>query len=271
MSTIRLKRVLITGASHGIGRAIALAFGRGGAEVVATDLDEGNLDETRKAVEETGAICRTYRLDVTDEREIASVRDALHRGTGTVDILVNNAGVVFGGAFLDVPLEQHRRTYRVNIEGMVAMTHAFLPDLISAPRGHLVNICSASGFIGLPNGSTYASSKWAAIGFTESIRLELKRLGHRHVDVTSVCPTYVATGMFEGAKPPKTTRLLRPETIAEKVVQAVERRKVWVLEPFIVKLTPILQNVLPTAVADMLSDAFGASSSMESWQGHKAG
>ncbi len=271
MSAIRLKRVLITGAGHGIGRAIALAFGRGGAEVVASDLNEENLEETREEVTQTGAVCRTYRLDVTDEKEIAAVREAIHRDAGTVDILVNNAGVVFGGAFLDVPLEQHRLTYRVNIEGVVAMTHAFLPDLISAPRGHLVNICSASGFIGLPNGSTYASSKWAAIGFSESIRLELRHLGHRHVDVTSVCPTYVSTGMFEGAKPPRTANMLTPEMIAGKVVEAVERRKVWVLEPFIVKLTPILQNVLPTVVTDLLSDAFGASSSMESWQGHKAG
>jgi short-subunit dehydrogenase len=152
----------------------------------------------------------------------------------------------------------------------MTMTHAFLPDLIAAPRGHLVNLASASGFIGLPNGATYASSKWAVIGFSESIRLELRSQGHKNVDVTTVCPTYVDTGMFEGARPPRTTRVLTPDLLAAKIVEAVEQRKVWVLEPWIVKITPMLKSCLPTPVSDFLSDALGASSSMDNWRGHDA-
>ena len=168
----------------------------------------------------------------------------------------------------EVPLERHRLTYRVNVEGTVAMTHAFLDDVVAAPGGHLVFIASASGYVGLPNGSTYASSKWAVIGFSESIRAELKHRKERQVGVTTVCPSYIATGMFDGVKPPKATSMLTPEKIAAKVVDAVERRKVWVLEPWIVKITPLLKHGLPTGLSDFIADAFGATSSMDRWKGH---
>ena len=268
MTWLRMKRVLITGAARGLGRAMAERFAAEGAEVVVTDLDSAGLADVCEALSSTGARCRSYTLDVTDPEAVTEVRDALHADAGAIDILVNNAGVVFGGEFLDVPLEKHRLTYRVNVEGPVNMTYAFLPDVLASPRGHLVYIASASGYVGLPKGSTYASSKWATIGFAESIRAELKHQGHRRVGVTTVCPTYIATGMFEGVSPPRTTSMLDPSRIADKVVTAVRRGKIWVREPWIVKITPLLKHGLPTPVSDFLTDAFGASSSMDHWQGH---
>ena len=268
MSRLKLKRVLITGAARGIGKVMAERFAAKGAELVLTDIQGELLEETRAELVEQGARCRAYVLDVTDVSAIAETRDRIHEDLGKIDILVNNAGVVIGGPFLDVPVEKHQLTYRVNTEGPVLMTHAFLPDLLDGPSGHLVFIASASGFVGLPNGTTYASSKWASIGFAESIRAELKHQGHKHVDVTTVCPTYINTGMFEGVAPPKTTQLLDPGFVADKVVTAVEKRQIWVLEPWIVKITPFLKNCLPTSVSDFLSDAFGASKSMDRWSGH---
>jgi short-subunit dehydrogenase len=176
--------------------------------------------------------------------------------------------VVFGGPFADVPLQQHFKTFEVNTLGVVAMTHAFLPDLVSRPEANLVNIASASGFIGLPYGTTYAASKWAVIGFSESVRAELKLVGHDHVQVTIVCPSFVGTGMFEGVEPPKTTKLLEPDFVARKVVQAVENDTLYVLEPWLVKVTPILRDLLPTKLFDKLGSALGASTSMSGWTGH---
>jgi short-subunit dehydrogenase len=268
MIGLRLKRVLITGAAHGFGKAMAKRFADRGAEVVLTDLHEEHLEATRQELADAGAACRAYVLDVTDGAAVLSVRERLHEEAGRVDVLVNNAGVVFGGAFLDVPLERHRLTYRVNVDGVLAMTHAFLGDVIASPSGGLVFVASASGFVGLPYGSSYASSKWSVIGLAESLRAELKHQGHRHVGVTTVCPTYLATGMFEGATPPKTTKVMDPDEIAEKVVQAVEHRRVWVREPFLAKLTPFLKHGLPTSVSDYLGDFFGATSSMKHWRGH---
>lgn len=270
MRSLALKRVLITGAGQGIGRALAERFAAERAEVVLTDINETALATTREALTAAGGRCRAYPLDVTDPASIAATRDALREDSGgSIDILVNNAGVVFGGPFLEVPLAKHQMTYKVNVEGTVAMTHAFLPDLLDAPEAQLVFIASASGFVGLPNGTTYASSKWATIGFAESIRQELKHQGHRHVGVTTVCPSYVSTGLFDGAKPPKSTEMLTPEDLADKVIAAVKAGDIWVLEPWIVKLTPALTSLLPTSVSDFIADALGATSSMDAWHGHQ--
>jgi len=268
MSRLRLKRVLITGAARGLGRALAEEFARRGAELVLTDVLEAELEKTVAEISAGGVRCHGYKVDVTDEANILAVRERIHQELGKIDVLVNNAGVVFGGPLLEVPLARHHLTYRVNVEGVVNMTHSFLPDLIAAPRGNAVFISSASGFIGLPSGTTYASSKWAVIGFSESLRAEMKHLGHKNVSVTTVCPTYINTGMFDGAAPPKTAKLLDPQEIAALVVDAVEKGKVWVLEPWIVKLTPFLKHALPTGLSDFLSDAFGASQSMDHWKGH---
>lgn len=268
MTSLQMKRVLITGAAQGLGFAMARQFAAAGAEVVLTDLRADAVEEAAERLRETGGRCRAYAMDVTDESSIARVREQLRNDAGGIDVLVNNAGVVFGGPFTEVPMQQHRLTYRVNVEGVVAVTHAFLDDLLEAPRGHLVFIASASGFVGLPNGSTYASSKWAVIGFAESIRAELNHRQGVKVGVTTVCPTFIKTGMFAGVAPPKTTQMLDPEVIAAKVVEAVERRKIWVLEPWLVKITPFLKHCLPTPIADFLADAFGATKSMDSWRGH---
>ncbi|MEO1370404.1 MAG: SDR family NAD(P)-dependent oxidoreductase, partial [Acidobacteriota bacterium] len=202
MSRLKLKRVLVTGAARGLGRAIAEHAADKGAELVITDIQEDLLEETRESIAERGVRCRAYALDVTDHEAILDTRAQIHKDLGPIDVLVNNAGVVFGGPFLEVPIEQHRLTYRVNVEGVMSMTHAFLPDIQESPGGHLAFIASASGFVGLPNGATYASSKWAVIGFAESLRAELKHHRRKNVHVTTVCPTYIATGMFEGATPP---------------------------------------------------------------------
>ena len=268
MSKLEGKRVLITGGAQGIGLEMALKFADRGAEVVVADINEGKLGEAKAKIETSGAAAWAFPVDVTNPATIASLKAQIAAEAGPIDVLVNNAGVVFGGPLTETPLDQHYMTYQVNVLGLVAMTHAFLPDLIERPHAHLVHIASASGFIGLPYGSTYASSKWAVIGFGESIRAELKVMGHDHVRHTIVCPSYIGTGMFDGVAAPKATNVLDPDYLAEKIVHAVERDRIYVLEPFMVKLTPLLRDLLPTALYDKLSHLFGADTSMMHWKGH---
>ena len=268
MSKLEGKRVLITGGAQGIGLEMALKFADRGAEVVVADINEGKLGEAKAKIETSGAAAWAFPVDVTNPATIASLKAQIAAEAGPIDVLVNNAGVVFGGPLTETPLDQHYMTYQVNVLGLVAMTHAFLPDLIGRPEAHLVHIASASGFIGLPYGSTYASSKWAVIGFGESIRAELKVMGHDHVRHTIVCPSYIGTGMFDGVAAPKATNVLDPDYLAEKIVHAVERDRIYVLEPFMVKLTPLLRDLLPTALYDKLSHLFGADTSMMHWKGH---
>ncbi len=268
MKNLRGKRVFVTGGARGIGFAIADQFAAEGAEIVLTDLRQEDLDEAQKKLSRVGARCHTFVLDVTDHAAVREVHERVRGEVGSVDVLVNNAGIVHGGPFLEVPLERHLKTYEVNLLAVGAVSHTFLPDLIDGPEGHLINIASASGLLALPNGSTYASSKWGVIGFSESLRIELQRQGARHVGVTTVAPSYVATGMFEGVKPPILTPWLTAESLAKKVLVAVRENRPEVLEPWLVKITPAVMGTLPRKVSDKISDLLGASKSMESWRGH---
>lgn len=264
------RRVLITGSASGIGLALARRFAAARAVVLVTDVNESALAPAVANLRGAGAEAHGYALDVTDPNAIQATRGRINAEGGPIDILVNNAGVVFGGPFLDVTLERHLLTFRVNALGIVAMTHAFLPDLIARPAAHIVNIASASGFIGLPNGATYASSKWAVIGFSESIRLELREQRHGHVGVTTVCPSYVGTGMFAGVKPPLLTSMLSPQKLADRVVAAVERDHLFVRAPWMVKVTPFLKGILPHDLFYVVARALGATSGMHTWTGRDA-
>src|SRR3954470_8602122 len=130
---VRDSRVLVTGAGHGLGFAIASAFARAGANVVVTDLDP---DRVKEAVAKLPGACG-YALDVTKPEQIAAVRSQLAAERGPLDVVVNNAGVVFGGPFLDVPIAKHLATVDVNLSGLLAVTHAFLPGLLARPAAHL--------------------------------------------------------------------------------------------------------------------------------------
>ncbi|CAM2005330.1 SDR family NAD(P)-dependent oxidoreductase [Acanthopleuribacter pedis] len=268
MRHLQGKQALVTGAAQGIGFQIAKRLGQEGAHLVLTDVNRMKLEEAGEALRSLGIEVATFVLDVTDHDEILEVRDQIVKEAGPVHVLVNNAGVVFGGPFLDVDMKKHELTYKVNTIGVAAMIHAFLPQMLKLEGAHIVNLASASGFVALPYGTTYASSKWSVIGLSESVRLELKHMGYDHVKVTTVCPSYVKTGMFEGVKAPLLTPFLTPETLADKVLQAVKEDNSMVLEPFLVKFVPFLKGVLPGFMSDMLGDFLGASTSMTSWKGH---
>jgi short-subunit dehydrogenase len=270
MRNLSHKRVLITGAGHGLGRELALAFAGNGAEVIATDRNLAGAEETNELIRKAGGRAESYALDVTALEMIDDLRQRLHAAGGPIDILVNNAGIAHGGPFLDVPIDKHLATYRVNALGMVSMTHAFLPDLIARPQAHLVNVASASGLIALPYASTYASSKWAALGFTESIREELRILGHRHVRVTAVAPSYIDTGMAAGVKLPRFTRMLRAADVATMALRAVQRDRELVLTPWLVYVTPFTKAMLPPFLFRKVNDWFGITNGMASWYGHES-
>jgi short-subunit dehydrogenase len=260
--TLAGKRALVTGAASGIGRAIAEHFARAGAEVLLVDVNEPALRDTAAAMTAAGARPRTYVADLTDASRIHGLRETVLAEGGPIDVLVNNAGVVHGGGFLDVPVEKHLTTYRVNTLGLVGMTHAFLPDLIARPDAHVVNVASASALIGLPFGATYASSKWAVLGFSESLVLELAHEGHHHVHVTTLCPSYVATGLFDGVRAPLTTRLLTADRVADLTVKAVLANRLFVRTPWLVKITPLLKAILPFRAFYAVAGVLGVNTSM---------
>jgi short-subunit dehydrogenase len=271
MRTLTDKRVLITGGASGIGFAMAERFAAHGARLVLTDINEPLLAQAAQRLRDGGGDVAEYRLDVTDSQDVARARERINADGGPIDVLVNNAGTVFGGYFLDVPLDRHLTTLEVNLIGPVVLTHAFLPDLIARPEAHLVTIASLAGYGGAPGGSTYGASKWGVIGFSESIELELAKQGHTHVHVTTVCPGVVSTGLFEGATALRLTRILTPDRVADAVVRGVLRDRGYVRTPWLVKVAPVLRGVLPHRAFNAVSEFFGGTTTMDSWTGREHG
>ena len=196
MTSIRHSTVLITGGASGIGRQMGLAFlEKQCAKLVVWDLDEEGLEAAVAEWSSAGYDVYPYLVDVTNTTHVDELAaDVLH-AVGKVDILINNAGIVIGKDFVSHTNQDIDNTIDVNIRGVMQVTRAFLPPMIASGSGHVVNIASAAGLIPNPKMSVYAGSKWAVLGWSESLRLELEEVA-RNLNVTTVTPSYIDTGMF---------------------------------------------------------------------------
>ena len=195
MTTINNKHVLITGGASGIGRRLALRCAEIGAAVTIWDLDEAGA---QAVAAEAAAARRPARCAPSPATSATASRSprAPPRSSpprAPVDILVNNAGVVSGKPLLELTDEHIERTFRVNTLALFWTTKAFLPAMVARGSGHIVTVASAAGLIGSPRETDYAASKFAAVGFNEALRLELKRSAPG-VKTTVVRPFYIDTG-----------------------------------------------------------------------------
>lgn len=267
MTEINGKTVLITGAARGMGRRMADRFAEAGGQVVLVDVAEGPLEEARQELVERGHTAASFVCDLSERGNIDELRERVHDEVGPVEVLVNNAGVVRGGKLDEVDDAGDELTFRVNIEAVHWMTKRFLADLKGADDAHIVQMASAAGLIGVPEQVTYSASKWFVIGFSRALRQELLGAGHDHVGVTIVCPSLVDTGMFEGASAPRFMPFLQPEDVVEKIVSAVNRNRLFVREPFLVKTIPFMKGILPTRAVDFVLDTMGVRNLMKSWTG----
>ena len=189
MQTVHGKVAVVTGASSGIGEAIAVRLAQAGAIVVLTGRDAARLEAAQQRC--SGGKAWSFKADVTDEAQVKALADAVHARHGAIDILVNNAGVVMSGLLVDVEPADWHRLYEINVMGVVHGCRAFLPRMIERGQGgHVINMASAAGIAGISGMSTYAATKFAVAGLTESLRAELRR--HR-IGVSLICPSYVDT------------------------------------------------------------------------------
>jgi all-trans-retinol dehydrogenase (NAD+) len=250
--------VLITGAAAGMGLGMAERFAAEGGELVLVDVNEAGLAEAARRV---GRPAHTFVCNLASEDQIRALHEKVSREVGAIDI---------GGALEEIAPEKDRLMLDVNVGAVHWMTKAFLPDLKAKRAGHLVNLASAAGFLGVPQQVVYCASKWFVIGFSEALRLELKQLGFSDIHVTTVCPSYVDTGMFAGVRAPFFTPILKPAFVVDRIVHAVQTNEVWVREPFIVKTTPLLKAMLPRRIFEKISDTLGVTRSMQGWRGHSA-
>jgi all-trans-retinol dehydrogenase (NAD+) len=265
MTAFEGSRVLVTGAASGIGRRLALGSARRKAALVLWDVDAAGLERVAREVASEGANVQTAVVDVSYRKQVYAAARELQE---PIDVLINNAGVVSGKSLLDLPDENIERTFAVNTLALFWTVKAFLPGLIERGRGgHLVTIASASGLIGVPRLSDYGASKWAAVGFDESLRMELRRIAPA-IRTTVVCPYYIDTGLFEGAKSrfPRLLPILDEEKASQRILRAIERDEKQLLMPALVRALPWLRH-LPVSWFDAIAEHIGINASMDEFKG----
>lgn len=252
---------LVTGGGSGLGRQLCRQAAARGERMVVWDLDGEAAAQTAKLVTAAGAVASSQQVDVTDP---AAVSEAA-ASAGPVDVLVNCAGVVTGKPLLEATEAQIRRTFDVNVLGLYWTTRAFLPGMLASHSGTIVTIASAAGIVGVARQTDYSASKWAAIGFTESLRAELRGTG---VSTLVVAPYYIDTGMFAGVRTrfPLLLPILHEADVAAKVLDAVTAGRKQLLLPPLVRVLPVLR-VLPVAAFDAVVNLFGINRSMDHFVG----
>ncbi|NNF16810.1 MAG: SDR family oxidoreductase [Gammaproteobacteria bacterium] len=269
MTDVAGKRVLITGGASGIGCMLAEQLAARGAAIVVWDIDSDGLDAITSKLRDQGHEAHSYQCDLSDRRAIAATAAAMRDADLHVDVLINNAGIVSGDFLLDLTDEHIERTFAVNTMALFWTTREFLPGMINNGAGHIVTIASAAGFAGTAKMVDYSASKFAAVGFDDALRVELKSMG-TPVTTTVVCPFYIDTGMFHGVK----TRfswllpILDADYAVTRIADAIQRNRHRLIMPRMV-MSVFLMRLFPVAVQDAMMKFLGVTTSMEDFVGRE--
>jgi len=228
---IRGKRVLITGAAAGIGRALAVRFAQEGAALHLVDIDETGLKETVRQVQRHEVDCSHTTADLAVPQHIdRTVTDVLVERDG-VDVLINNAGITYYGPTVRMTSDQWERLLAVNYLAPIRLTQRLLPTLLANAESHIVNVSSIYGFLTTSRCVAYHATKFGLAGFSDALRMELSRYG---LGVTTLCPGFVRTNIYQGALRHKADRRIptppkwltvSTERVAEEAVRAVRRNR----------------------------------------------
>ncbi len=197
MKDLNNKVAVVTGAGSGIGRALAMELAARGCRLALSDVNEAGLKET-------AALCdaselRTYRLDVADRDAIYAHAQQVAKDFGVVHLVINNAGVALSATVREMTDDDFKWVMDIDFWGVAHGTRAFLPHLIASGEGHVVNISSVFGLIGVPKQSAYNAAKFAVRGFTEALRQEMK-LERQPVAVSCVHPGGIRTNIANAAR-----------------------------------------------------------------------
>ena len=228
------RRVLITGAGSGLGQALAKRYAATGARVACVDLDGARAEATRAALPGDGHLALS--ANVGNDEAMEQVHERIVGEWGGLDVLVNNAGIATGGAMVDTTPQEWRNVLDINLMGVVRGCRLFLPGMIAAGRGQVINTASFAGLAGAPSIMSYGVSKAAVVALSEQLRAELHGTGIR---VSVLCPAFFQTNLLESWQGnPKlkgfADRMMKtsPDTldgVADKVFAAVERGEFLVL------------------------------------------
>ena len=269
MTKIKGNSVLITGGASGIGRLMGrMALEKGARCLIIWDINEDAIARTQIEFQKLGRV-EGYQVDVSNADGVQLQFERTEKECGPVDIVINCAGIVTGNQTFDrLPEEYIRRTMNINALAPMYIARQALSGMLNRNRGHICNIASAAGMISNPKMSVYVASKWAVIGWSDSVRIELKTSG-KDVHVTTVAPYYINTGMFDGV----TSRIfpiLDPERTAAKIIRAIEHNRDFKGIPWGFHFIRFWQGLLPTSWFDIIFGKwFGIFSAMDHFTGRK--
>lgn len=267
---VRGQIVLITGAGSGIGQKMCVQFAKLGCKVVGVDVSAAGLMSTEELLGKQGLESgwSSYKCDLCDRKQVYEVATAIKSEVGDVDILVNNAGIVTGGNFLDCKDESMMKTMDVNATAHFWTLKAFLPRMIERDHGHVVTVASGAGLLGMPRLVDYCASKFAAVGMSEALLMELRHRKKNGVHVTIVCPYYIDTGMFKGVQS-RLVPIMQPDDAVSRIMDGVLKNKSHVIMPLITQLAYALRNLVPTKVLVYLGESLEILSTMENFRGRE--
>ncbi|MFG1790242.1 SDR family NAD(P)-dependent oxidoreductase [Nocardia sp. NPDC049149] len=257
------KVAVITGAGSGIGRALALELARRGAQLALSDVNTESVADTAGRCEKLGATAVPYELDVAQRAAVYAHAEDVRGEFGRVNLVINNAGVALAADVEDMAWDDFDWLMNINFWGVAHGTKAFLPDLIASGDGHIVNVSSVFGLIGVPSQSAYNAAKFAVRGFTEALRQEL-RIARHPVGVTCVHPGGVKTNIAVNARGIAddvdieavrrgfdTFTLTRPEAAAKIILRGVQRNSARVLIGADARAFDLIPRLLGPAYEDL--------------------
>ncbi len=267
MKSFKEKLVLITGSGSGIGKIMVRLFLERGAKVVIWDIDQTKIDTVISEFLAKGNISG-YKVDVSDIEQIKDTAAKVKANLGTVDVLINNAGIIVGKYFNEHSHIEITKTMQINTNAPMYIAKEFIGDMLKQNSGHICNIASSAGIISNPKMSVYVASKWAIVGWSESLRLEMEQL-NKNICVTTILPYYINTGMFDGVK--SKIPILEPEKAALTIVKAIEEKKNMLTIPgWIYRFTRFGQAIMPFAMFDWFAGKIlGIYKTMENFTGRK--
>lgn len=252
---LRGKVAVVTGAAHGIGRALAIGLRDRGCDVALVDIDEQALIGLERDLRQTpadGAVS-AHVADVSDRERIRQVAQDVVEAHGAVHVLVNSAGVAHEAPFVRTSLEDWDRIVAVNLLAVIHGCHYFMPHLAKVDRAHIVNISSLLGIVAMPGQCAYSATKFAVRGFSEALQEELRATS---IGLTVVHPGAVATGIMLRARGDDRQLLqqiddwyerhaLRPAHVAERIIRAIERGRPRLLIGPDSMLADLLKRLMP--------------------------
>lgn len=235
---------LVTGGGGGLGRLVSLRLSKLGVDIVIWDIKQEGIDETVEMIRANGGTAVGYKVDISKKEEVYKAADALRRDVGDITMLINNAGVVSGRALLDTPDHLIERSFNVNVLAHFWTTKTFLPAMLEKDHGHIVTIASLAGHVGIAKLVDYCSSKFAAVGFDEALRMELELLGS-NVQTTCICPYFIqSTGMFEDVNS-RWVPTLTSEEVADRIVTSIQKQEKTAIIPRYLQFMLCIKWIFP--------------------------